>query len=874
MAAQTLCWAAAEQLEVRDLIVLVPFAQLLPPARRAFAQTGGWMPRIDTTQTLAASLGPATPPEPGQISFDAGADVLAAAQLLRSQAWGAAWARRDPRGFARAAADVVSAAQGLARAAAALHPDEREAHWAAGRALLAPVPGPGATERLLGRVALEWASFAAAPATDRLFGLRGSGWVAVQAGGLEPLTGRLVAYAAETGAPCLVIDADPSPEHLFSLLAEEATPTSAVCDGFEHEAQSAAAQVLLHLARGEQPIALIAQDRLLVRRVRALLERQQVTMLDETGWKLSTTRAAAQVMALLKAARGDATTDALFDWLKAGAAWPGRAGAASAIAVLEALCRRRQTRRVAAIGAMALEGLALRAWVEVEAALLPLTSAPARQPLAAWLAALAASLQVCDSLAALQSDDAGRQVLIAVGLDPNASRATAWSQAAGSTAMAFDEFSAWIDGVLEEASFNPAAPAGGEAQVVITPLARAMLRPFAAMVFPGADDKHLGGGASPHALLSDAQAEALGLQTATQRRRAEEFAFAQSLALPRITFLRRRLDGADPLADSPLVERLGLALQREGRLLAKWIDPRDDATVPATPIHCTAPSAPALLPPSLSASSLEALRACPYRFFALNMLRLREDDELDGELEKRDYGNWLHAVLYAFHTQREAPADAATELATLLALARLTQTEQALADADFMPFAASFTSFAPRYVAWLHARDADGTAWQAGEQAVRASIDALGGTELYGVLDRIDATRGDAIQLIDYKTGSSAALRDKVKQPLEDTQLAFYAALMGTQTEAPMRAIYLSLDGGTKGIEEIEHKGVQESAVTLLEGLADDLQRLRGGAGLPALGEGSTCDYCEARGICRRDHWTVAGPAPLVSAKAAPRSAA
>jgi hypothetical protein len=23
------------------------------------------------------------------------------------------------------------------------------------------------------------------------------------------------------------------------------------------------------------------------------------------------------------------------------------------------------------------------------------------------------------------------------------------------------------------------------------------------------------------------------------------------------------------------------------------------------------------------------------------------------------------------------------------------------------------------------------------------------------------------------------------------------------------------------------------------------------------LGEGSACTYCEARGLCRRDHWTV-----------------
>jgi len=33
--------------------------------------------------------------------------------------------------------------------------------------------------------------------------------------------------------------------------------------------------------------------------------------------------------------------------------------------------------------------------------------------------------------------------------------------------------------------------------------------------------------------------------------------------------------------------------------------------------------------------------------------------------------------------------------------------------------------------------------------------------------------------------------------------------------------------------------------------------RVREGAALPALGEGVACDWCAARGLCRRDHWTA-----------------
>jgi ATP-dependent helicase/nuclease subunit B len=59
IAALITAWAQSGGVALRDAIVLLPFAQLLPHARQAFARAGGWLPRIETTRTLAASLGPA-----------------------------------------------------------------------------------------------------------------------------------------------------------------------------------------------------------------------------------------------------------------------------------------------------------------------------------------------------------------------------------------------------------------------------------------------------------------------------------------------------------------------------------------------------------------------------------------------------------------------------------------------------------------------------------------------------------------------------------------------------------------------------------------------------------------------------------------------
>lgn len=845
-------WARAESVGLRDAVVLLPFKQLLPLARAAFARAGGWSPRIETTQTLAAGLGPVAPPERGLITFDAAVDALAAAQLLRSQAWGTAWAGRDPRGFEQALAQVVATAHQMARAARAVPPAERPAHWALARDLLTPLAGPGASARLLARVALEWASLAPPPATDRLFALRPSAWIVLEAGGPDALSTRL---QREADAPALLIDCNPPSDRPFGLLGPAALPTLAVCESFEDEAACAAAQVLEHLRRGEQPVALIAQDRVLVRRVRALLERQQVSLLDETGWKLSTTRAAAQVMALLGAARGDARIDTLFDWLRSGTLWSAP-GQAAALAALESACRRARIGSLAALRHLDLDEPAARLRAAADE-VLQAFARPTRQPLHAWLAQLASALQRCASLPLLAADEAGRQVLVALRLDAGRAGESAWVATAGEFTMSFTEFSAWVDRALEQETFRPAA--GSNPQVVITPLARAMLRPFAALVFPGADDKHLGAPAAPHPLLGGALLPALGLPDAGEQRRTDLLAFGQCLRAARISFLRRRADGTDPLAASPLLERLAAALTQDGRALAPWVDPGHDLSITATPIFCSAPGAPGLLPERLSASACEALRACPYRFFALNLLRLREDDELDAEVEKRDYGNWLHHVLHVFHARRSMPAAPEEEIAHLHAVASTSQAEHGLDDAEFLPFAASFAAFAPRYVAWLHRRDAEGARWLRGEEPISIRPDALAGMVLHGVIDRVDAVRADgfeAIQLIDYKTGHVSGLKEKVRVPLEDTQLAFYAALAGAGHSVPLRAIYLAVDG-TQRIDEVEHKNVADTAAALLQGLAHDLARVRAGAGLPALGEGATCDFCAARGVCRRDHWSV-----------------
>src|SRR5262249_53075303 len=153
------------------------------------------------------------------------------------------------------------------------------------------------------------------------------------------------------------------------------------------------------------------------------------------------------------------------------------------------------------------------------------------------------------------------------------------------------------------------------------------------------------------------------------------------------------------------------------------------------------------------------------------------DDELEEGVDKRDYGTWLHAVLLRFHRQRAAWRGPDEDLVALLAAGREELEASALDEAELLPFSASVERLAPRYVGWLQRRDAEGWRFDAGEVERRLQPSELDGTVLRGRIDRIDR-HGTAVELIDYKTGAAQALASKVHDPLEDTQLAFYAALV------------------------------------------------------------------------------------------------
>jgi ATP-dependent helicase/nuclease subunit B len=105
--------------------------------------------------------------------------------------------------------------------------------------------------------------------------------------------------------------------------ATSGTARNRLDNSLEEESIAIARQVLQWRHAGIDSIALVALDRLTARRVRALLERAQIAVRDETGWKLSTTSAAAAVMRWYDLVADDLYWRDLLDWRSRASRWQG-----------------------------------------------------------------------------------------------------------------------------------------------------------------------------------------------------------------------------------------------------------------------------------------------------------------------------------------------------------------------------------------------------------------------------------------------------------------------------------------------------------------------------------------------------------------------
>ena len=448
------------------VVVLVPYAQLIQQAKNAWmahlvhtGQTASFMPRFESTMNWATSLASAQGgfvASADDLTLDAAIDVLTAADMLERAGLATQQTTLSGR--------LLEAAWSLVGVAAAQMPDQRLT-WGTGltselgASMEAPVL---ALELAVARIALIWAATSAYP-TDILFTAQVDRLVVLEGFQSDPLAHALRQHFGER-ASTLKLDA---------FAAQGTLALHQVLDA-EDEAHRAAACAMAHLAQGRSPVALIAQDRVLTRRVRAMLAERGVALRDETGWKLSTTRAAATLMSLLRALPWDASTDAVLDWLKNAPAFD-----AGAVTRAEVALRKTGVRHWRSMPAAHpdLQAISLQV-VGVRDAL------QRSRPLTTWLRDVRSALQSAGQWEPLLQDAAGQRVLEALRLPERSESALP-----AALRMSLQDFTTWVNQALESASFSPVHPP--EAQVVILPLSQLLGRPMQAVVLPGCDEQRL-----------------------------------------------------------------------------------------------------------------------------------------------------------------------------------------------------------------------------------------------------------------------------------------------------------------------------------------------------------------------------------------------
>ncbi|RPH45627.1 MAG: PD-(D/E)XK nuclease family protein [Burkholderiales bacterium] len=621
----------------------------------------------------------------------------------------------------------------------------------------------------------------------------------------------------------------------------------------EREAQLAAQWVHARLADAARDpaapvpsLAIVALDRWLARRVRALLERAGVLIDDREGWLLSTTVAATAAMGWLDAVAADGYYDDLLGWLDSRFLRPPGGLA------LRDWIERRATGHGYLRGWDGLQGDADTPSPEALARLRELAARQARpQSLRAHLDALEDAMRWAGAPRRLAGDAAGRQLLSRL----ESLRRTADSDG-HARALPFAEFRALLAMTLERHRFYGPIESPVE---LLTPVDAAG-RGFDAVLVLGASDAALPAAPGPLPLVNEPLRALIGLPTAASAAASQQRDLALLLALAPASAMTCRTDPGDGTRPSPWVERFEaittdatLAGREDRPGLPRELLPRR-ASRPGLALHG--------VPPGLSVGAIERLVACPFRFLVQDGWRLREADVPVDVPGVRERGELVHELLERFH--REAPARGVVLDAGGVARARalLVEITDAVAARELATGGGALGELAEwratidAYLEWAVADAALGWTWRDGERAAAIDVgfDALDGprtVRVEGRLDRLDEGPG-GLRVVDYKLGDPARLRRIAAKPDQAAQLALYA-LMAAETGEVAQSGYLSLRrDGVKWVP------LSQPTATVLAGWRDRLPavlaRIHDGEALHATGV--ECGHCASRGLCRKGHWS------------------
>ncbi|MCR4299968.1 MAG: PD-(D/E)XK nuclease family protein [Gallionella sp.] len=672
----------------------------------------------------------------------------------------------------------------------------------------------------------------AATAHQPLFVLRTSDWSAVEQRFLDDYAER---------AAVKVFD-------LREMAAQNGSPRFFAATSLEQEARAAAMQVRLWLQAGKRDIAIVAQDRVAARRMRALLERAQVLVADETGWTFATLSVSTVLDRWLAALQSDFYHHDLLDLLKSPFIFADMTASErkSAVYQLEQLLRKQGVvaglEKFITLAEHETELHQPLARVRQAAALLEQSR---KKTLAEWLGSLRESLKVLGIDDGLQKDDAGVRLLHAL---------EAWQQelAGDEGRYRFAEWRRWLAQQLDTLTYRDS---GIDSPVRFTHLAATRWRAFDAVLLLGCGADHLPSVADGGHWFNDAVRGSLNLPTRSTHAARQHDDLLALLAMNGCVLVTwQKEQGGEARLLSPFLQMLrdeheqahgdDLSERELHACLAAEEARTVDLPQSAQPVPSVTNEA---VPASVSISAYNSLAACPYQFYARHILHLNELDEVQEVIEKRDYGERVHDILRRFHERHpQVSGHPAGELeATLRRISEEVFTDLLQQDFAARAWLARWFKSLPAYLEWQLANEAQGWRYAESESAFDWELE---GVRLRGRIDRLDV-REEEKRVLDYKTQSDQVLRNKLREPGEDVQLACYA-----YAHEAADAAFVSIENGKVKLVEPK-QDVPLLAQLNAERLVQVMRDIRGGTGLPANGIDAVCMHCEMRGVCRKGEW-------------------
>lgn len=650
---------------------------------------------------------------------------------------------------------------------------------------------------------------------------------------------------------------------------------------FEKMAWGAISCIREHIQGGRHRIALIAQDRLVARRVRALLDRlgPKLTVIDRTGWKLSTTNAAAAVQSYLELINSGAgpNLSTLLGFLK------------NPLLNWETI-----TRQLLANDALDPEAFV---WF-VESSLLSRVSGEDwiewirvfepdqrdekndRQQLQ-YLSATKAFIKLLQDLARqwqskyqtsqdwtelLKNHLIQLGMMDALQIDPAGKNVLEELQKLGQLQQSRMNVSGWVslfDTWMEQSSFTQDVEYQS-VRISIIPLSSTRLNQFDAVVMVGCDNRQLPSPVDHGSIFSRAMLTALDEQLPVYEYLSQARDLSQLLVTHNyVDFLWQEFQKAEE------VNRPAAWLTRLQMGLPSFKDASIELSIGQTQSVSMLPSTTkviysGLLPTQISPSSYQTLRTCPYRFFVSYILQLRSPKALQHLSEFGSIGTLLHDILKEFYRSYDKHQISPSQTAQrkwmeqeLRAISKEQWKKLIQLNGQLLYEQEQWLEQIPDWVDWQLNQEGNGWKFDEAEKNLEFALQLSNGVSVLvkGRADRIDRKENNEFRVWDYKFKSLDKLKKSQKHLEDDPQLLMYsnALLVKGDSEISVK------DTGWIGLRDPKGKDravMQELSPEILEDLQDQmtsvLSQVWQGRSLPANGPTQICQYCEARGLCRK----------------------